>query len=142
MLSLMTEVRFLNVDLEVSSRTELRWLVEEFGADAVNLYCGPARGHFLATFEAPAGHGDPDSLIGYFCTLVENMPGGARRAWDAAFLKVFDVGYEAGLSPKSYQSELRAATIAAVARIDASLRITVYPPRPTDPAAADPDTPK
>lgn len=136
----MTAVHFLNVDLEVASRTELRWLVEEFGADAVNLYCGPARGHFLATFEAPAGHRDPDSLIGHFCTLVENMPGAARRAWDAAFQRVFDIGYEAGVSPTSHQSDLRSDTIAAAARIGASLRITIYPPGPADPAAADPDT--
>ena len=37
------ETRFLNVDLEVSSASELGWLVEEFGEDVTNLYCGAAQ---------------------------------------------------------------------------------------------------
>ena len=123
----MSEVHFLNVDLEVSSRSDLQWLVEEFGEDVVNLHCGGARGHFLATFEAGALHGDPNTLIGYFCNLVENLSADGRRGWDEAFLKVFDIGYDSGTEPKSYQSELRPETIAAVARIGASLRITIYP---------------
>ena len=123
----MSEVRFLNVDLEVSSRMDLKWLVEEFGGDATNLYCGPAQGHFLATFEVPGLGGDPNALIGNFCHLVDNLPVEGRQAWDDAFLKVFDIGYESGSAPKSYQSELRPETVAAVARIGASLRITVYP---------------
>lgn len=128
----MSEVRFLNVDLEVSSRTDLEWLVEEFGGDATKLYCGPSRGHFVATFEIPGLSGEANGLIGNFCHLVENLPVDARRAWDDAFLKVFDIGYESGSAPKSYQSELRPETVAAVARIGASLRITVYPAAPDE----------
>jgi hypothetical protein len=123
----MSEVGFINVDLEVSSQTDLRWLVEDFGEDVVNLYSGPSRGHFLATFETGGIGGDPNTIIGHFCHLVESMRPRLRRAWDAAFLKVFDVGYESGAAPKSYQSELRPETVVAVARVGASLRITVYP---------------
>ena len=127
-----SEVRFLNVDLEVCSRVDLQGLVDELGEDVVNFHCGQVHGHFLATFEATVAHGDPNSLIGYFCTLVENLPADARRVWDEAFSKVFDVGYEGGSGPKSYQSELRPETIAAVARIGGGLRVTVYPASTTD----------
>jgi hypothetical protein len=123
----MSEVHFLNVDLGVSSKIDLQWLVDEFGEDVVNLHCGRGRGHFLATFEAGVPLGDPDSLIGYFCNLVDNLPVEPRRAWNEAFLKVFDIGYDSGVTQKAYQSELRPETIAAVARIGASLRITIYP---------------
>ena len=126
------ETRFINVDLEVSSRTDLRWLVEEFGADATNLYCGEARGYFLATFETANVPGDPDGKIGYFCHLVECMPPEARQKWNDAFAKVFDLGYESGAGPYSFQSELRADTVAAVARVGASIRVTVYPVAPME----------
>jgi hypothetical protein len=121
-----SETGFRNVDLEVSSSSDLQWLVDEFGEDAMNLYCGPARGHFLATFETPVVRGDPDSRIGSFCNLVENLPDVARLAWDEAFLRVFDIGYDAGETPRAYQCDLRPETLAAVARIGASLRITIY----------------
>ena len=121
------ETRFLNVDLEVSSAAELDWLVEEFGEDVSNLYCGPAQGHFLATFEARPFSGDANTLIEHLCGLVEALADERRQVWDQAFLKIFDIGYEAGDEPRAYQSDLRPETIAAVARIGASLRITIYP---------------
>src|SRR5262245_54167589 len=68
------ETQFLNVDLEVTSASDLSWLVEELGEDVVNLYCGPARGHFLATFETTETSADPNTRIGTFCLLVENLP--------------------------------------------------------------------
>jgi hypothetical protein len=121
------ETHFLNVDLEVSSASDLSWLVEELGEDVTNLYCGPAQGHFLATFEAKPLFGDPDTLIGYLCGLVEALPDQRRRVWNQAFLKIFDIGYEAGNEPPAYQSDLRPETLAAVTRIGASLRVTIYP---------------
>ena len=101
--------------------------MEEFGEDVVNLYCGPAHGHFLATFETNAVRGDPDTAIGYFCNLVENLSADERVAWDKAFLKVFDIGYDGGNAPRAYQSDLRPETLAAVGRVGASVRITIYP---------------
>ena len=121
------EVRFLNVDLEVRGRDDLKWLVTELGDDVVNLCCGAAQGHFLATFETGLPLGDPDSAVGYLCNLVDNLPTDARVAWDGLLSKVFDIGFDGGIGPSTYQSELRPETIAAVARIGASLQITIYP---------------
>src|SRR5450432_3357145 len=113
------EVRFLNVDLEVRGREDLQWLIAEFGEDVVNLHHGQAQGHFLATFEAGVVHGDPDSLVGYFCNLVDNLPAELRQKWEGLFSKVFDVGYDSGYGSTSWQSDLRPETVAAVAKIGA-----------------------
>ena len=128
----MSEIRFLNVDLEVSSRSELTWLVDEFGDDAISLHCGRAQGHFHAAFEA-AVQGDPNTLIDHFCRLVENMSARGRAAWNETFLRVFDIGYDSGSAPSAYCSELRPETIAAVARVRASLRVTIYPAADAEP---------
>src|SRR5450631_1208639 len=119
--------QFRNVDLEVSSASDLGWLVEELGEDVTKLYCGPAQGHFLATFEANHVFGDPNALIGFFCGLIEALPGDRQRDWREAFLKIFNVGYDAGYEPRAYQSDLRPDTVEAIARIGASVRITIYP---------------
>ena len=124
-----TQTRFLNVDLEVSSASDLTWLVEELGEDVSNLFCGPAQGHFLATFEADPMSADPDGLIGYLCGLIEGLSDEQRRVWDQAFLKIFDIGYQVGNEPPAYQSDLRPETLAAIVRIGASVRITIYPAR-------------
>jgi len=122
-----SETQFRNVDLEVSSASDLGWLVEELGEDVTKLYCGPAQGHFLATFEANHVVGDPDELIGFFCGLIEALPGDRQRAWGQAFLKIFNIGYDAGYEPRAYQSDLRPDTVAAIAGVGASVRITIYP---------------
>ena len=123
----MTAPRFRNVDLEVSSASDLGWLADEFGEDAVNLYCGSAHGHFLATFETDKPREDADAAIAYFCNLVDNLSEEGRRGWDSAFLKIFDIGYDGGDAPPAFQSDLRPETLAAASRIGASLRITIYP---------------
>ena len=120
-------MKFLNVDLEVRSPTDLQPLIDDLGEDVVNLHAGRVHDHHLATFEATVT-GDANHLIGYFCGLVDNLAPEARRSWDEAFSKVFDIGYEAGVGPKSYESDLQPETVAAVARVGAAIRVTIYPP--------------
>ena len=121
------EIRFLNVDLEVRGRKDLQPLIDDLGDDVINLYSGRVHDHYLATFEV-ALSGDANELIQQFCHLIENLASEARSTWDEASLKVFDIGYEAGIGPKSYESNLRPETVAAVAALGAALRVTIYPP--------------
>ena len=128
------KIQFLNVDLEIESHRNLQPIVDSFGDDAVNLYCGQARGHYLATFETSNTEADPDSIVSYFCMLVKALDGEAKELWDTAFTKVFDIGYESVLEARSYSysSEIRAETIERVAALGASLRVTIYPPHQHD----------
>lgn len=128
------KIHFLNVDLEIESDRNLQPIVDSFGNDAVNLYCGQARGHYLATFEVANVATDADSIISYFCMLVKALDKEAKELWDNALTKVFDIGYESVLEARSYSysSEIRAETIEIVAALGASLRITIYPPHQHD----------
>jgi hypothetical protein len=122
-----SEAQFLNVDLEVRGPADLQPLIDDLGEDVVNLHAGRVHDHYLATFEATVS-GDADHRISYLCRLVDQLDPEARRIWDQASSKVFDIGYEAGAGPKSYESNLRPETIADVARVGAAIRVTVYPP--------------
>ncbi|MCG8367969.1 MAG: hypothetical protein MJA27_32130 [Pseudanabaenales cyanobacterium] len=90
------KIHFLNVDLEIESYQNLQPIVEDFGDNVLNLYCGEAHGHHLATFELADRNADADSIISHFCLLIESFDQKAKKLWDNAFTRVFDIGYESG----------------------------------------------
>ena len=118
---------FLNVDLEIESYEDLSGIFEEFGDETIELYCGKHHNHYLATFELNSELLDPDSIIAYFCTLIENFAPKTKELWNNAFSKVFDLGYESGLKPLSYCSNISWENIQRMSKLGASLRITIYP---------------
>ena len=121
-------IRFLNVDLEVESDQELSALVSGFGDRVLDLYCGPVDSHHRATLELDMMVSDPDSAILHFCKLIESLEGGALGLWEKSFSRVFDIGYRSGHEPRCYESDLRSETIKKVAKLGASIRVTIYPP--------------
>ena len=123
----MQDVRYLNVDLEIESKSDLSKIVEEFGDDVSVLYCGEMRGYQHASFEIPANPAGADETINDFCFLVEQLTKEAREIWEGCCSRVMDVGYESGTSPQNFRSEIRSSTVQRVAAIGASIMITIYP---------------
>lgn len=121
------DVKYLNADLEIESKSDLSKIVEEFGEDVIVLHCGEVRGYQLASFESSVYSTDADDTINHFCLLVEELPKEGREIWDGCCSRVIDVGYESGTSPRNFRSEIRASTIQRLAAIGASIVITVYP---------------
>jgi hypothetical protein len=122
------EVKYLNTDLEIESKDDLSKIVEEFGEDVSVLYHGEIRGYQHATFEIAGSTSGADEVINYFCDLVEGLPTEARDVWDGCCSRVLDIGYESGASQRNFRSEIRASTIQRVAKIGASMVVTIYPP--------------
>ena len=123
----MQHVRYLNVDLEIESKSDLSKIVEEFGEDVSVLYCGEMRGYQHASFEIPGNTADADETINHFCLLVEELTEEAREVWQSCCSRVMDVGFESGTTPWNFRSEIRASTVQRVAAIGASIVITIYP---------------
>jgi hypothetical protein len=121
------DIQYLNTDLEIESKSDLSRIVEEFGEDVLVHHHGEIRGYQHAYFSIAGGSTDADSTINSLCTLIEQLPGDVRELWDGCCSRIFDIGYESGASPPSFQSEIRAATIQRVATIGASVVITIYP---------------
>ena len=120
-------VRYLNTDLDIESKSDLSRIVEEFGDDVIVLHHGEIRGYQRASFEIAGNSTDADAVMNSFCTLVEELPKEVREIWDGCVSRVFDIGYESGTSPQNFRSEIRASTIERIARIGASIAITIYP---------------
>jgi hypothetical protein len=123
------DIRYLNTDLVIESKSDLSRIVQEFGDDVIVLHHGEMRGYHLASFEVDSGGTSTgaDEIINFFCLLVEQLPKEVREIWDGCCSRVLDIGYESGMSPLNFRSEIRAPTIQRVAAIGASIVITIYP---------------
>jgi hypothetical protein len=122
------EVKYLNTDLEIESNQDLSSMVEELGEDVFVLHNGIIRGYHFASFEVPGGLSlGADEAIDYLCNIVENLKPKSREIWDKCVSRVFDIGFESGDSSNNYRVELRQSTIQSVAKINASIAITIYP---------------
>jgi len=63
-----------------------------------------------------------------FAKLVSKLPANAKRIWNSATDKEFDIGIQGGFQPKPAEWVLEPTVIKAVARLGAQIRITVYSP--------------
>ncbi len=125
------EVRFLNVDLEIESSEDLQLIIDDLGKDVSVLHHGDnGSGFNFVSFEVePSGERDIDGIISSFCLFIENLSPDARLIWEKSHSKRFDAGFQSGDFPRSYQTEIRADTIERVAKLGASIVVTIYPKR-------------
>ena len=139
-------VRFINWDLEIESPRSLEYLLADLSGSVACLgYLKTERGCF-AGFELPVYQSyEPDT--------IERLRNNALATWTGAFCrkfhlrKTFNLGYEidtaksyhlaGGKQPagaiECFRSELRSETVARIARLRASVLVSIYPAQPPDP---------
>lgn len=123
------EISFLNVDLEIESNQNLQSIIENFGKNISVLYYGKRENdvNFGAFSLSDSFEKNADEIILVFCSLIENFSTESKRIWKNSISKRFDIGFQSGDSPKNYQTEIRTDTIEIVAKLGASIVITIYP---------------
>ena len=121
-------IGYIATDLELESVENLSLIVEALGEEVVVLHYGAVgRGRYRASFEVADLTGDVDATISRFCSLVESLSEETRTVWNRCSRRVFDIAFESGAQPLSFHSELRADTLKRIAKLEASLVITLYP---------------
>jgi hypothetical protein len=60
-------------------------------------------------------------------TAIEALDPKSRIQWDACVIREFNIGYDCGDEPRAFSHGLTASTLARVAALSISLRITLYP---------------
>jgi hypothetical protein len=122
-------LRFINVDLDVESAGELRPLIDAMEPYAYSLERPPG----LASFEVnEASPNDPEVVILEFIRIVKLLPPEARKVWDAASRRVFDVGLQSGRNPFRQSYKIGIDTPREAADIGADIAITIYALDPAD----------
>lgn len=121
------DAQFLNVDLDIYSKSDLQPLVNGFGDKVIPLYVGPERGlnsaHLeLSKLRTPSA----DSTILAFCTSIRALPRTARKLWNRAKTREFSVGVEVGQQGSACDIRIEARTVKRVAELDGTIVLTVY----------------
>jgi hypothetical protein len=125
-----SDTQVLNVDLDIWAESPLDALTHAFGKRVCVLHVGREGRSFSAHVELAIMPRDPERLIRRFVDLVERLPRAARRLWDQARVREFNLGIQAGTSPYSYELRLQPQTLRAMAKVDARFGLTVYAPPP------------
>ena len=123
--------QFLNVDLEVRSKTDLIPLREAFGELVIEMFCGEVEpGRYLLSVELASMHiahsAGADATAAALCDLVENLNEPGCRAWKVADDRVFDVGFDAVVDSQVGQALFSSRTLARIANLDARVALSLY----------------
>jgi hypothetical protein len=87
--------RFLNVDLDLRGKRDLRELVAAFAPEASALHCGPIEGGYFANLELDMQPASAEAAIRTFVALVEKLPPRERSLWNETSTRDFSIGVEA-----------------------------------------------
>jgi hypothetical protein len=127
---------YLAVDLHVRSRRSLAPLLqawpnaqtpERIGSEAPRwlVVSGPVL--IRLTRKVPD---TADDAVRAWVRAIDRLPARARRCWNQATSRIFDVGIQAGLAPSCYEEVvLPRRTVEAIARVRGQIQITLYAPR-------------
>jgi len=131
------EATYLAVDLDVRSRRSLAPLLAAWPNAETPGRVNQRAPHWLVLsgLTAPRARyrarDTADFRVRELVRVVEGLPRPARRCWNAATRRTFDIGIAgpAGLS-RGTDIPVNQDTIEAVARVGGRILITVYPPEP------------
>ena len=121
----MRRTHFLNVDLDVTSRTPLDVLAAALSSYVIVNYVGRERRRHSAHFSLYRPR-NADAAIGQWADRLTALPAPARRLWREAETRVFNVGFQSGLGPQIFEAGIGTAALAAAARLRASVVVTIY----------------
>jgi hypothetical protein len=119
---------FLNVDLDIHSRSKLKPLVNAMGKTVDVLHLGRDQGVYQAHLELPGVHRSADATIKRFCKLIQSLPPPAAKLWDKADKRGFNIGIQAAIRPHAFEIVLAPATIRIASSLNARIVVTIYAP--------------
>jgi len=128
---------FLNVDLDVLSRSNLQPLVTVLGHRTFALHVGRDKHTYRAHLELSRDPKNPDAAIRSFVALIRALPKAERKLWDTAKVRDFNIGVQAAMQPHCYEIPLARETIEAVSTLRARLVLTIYAPSNSSPRRPD-----
>ena len=126
----MRRPHYLNVDLDIESRHDLRPLVKAPRPDVMVLHSDEIGGQYLVRVESTAEHRGPDAAIETLCKLLHRLPPSPRKLLDSARKKVFDIGYEGSPKARVWNVAFRTRTLRRLTELGATFAISFYPREP------------
>ena len=122
------EMRFLNVDLDLVSRSDLQPLVTALEPQAFALHVGREKRTYSAHLELTKFPKNPDAAIRGFAALIQNLSRAERKLWDTAKVRDFNIGVQSALQPRAFEIKLTTDTLEIASILKARIVFTVYAP--------------
>lgn len=122
------KVTFLNIDLVIDSSENLQPLVDELAENISVMFNGKWENDInrLSLCLRDSYEKSADEIISELCFLVENLSSESKLIWENCSLKKFEIGFESG-NIGSLETGISAETIEQIAKLKASLLVTIYP---------------
>src|SRR5690606_22234666 len=126
--------RFLNLDVELRSKTDLSPLAKYFEKTASLLFNGKVGEDFQITIEPPIdARANAQECTQQIFALLSALPENLKELFQTCHTRIFDYGFESGTDYPALIEELPVTQLANLANMDCSLIITVYPYSPEPP---------
>lgn len=122
-----TKTEMLNVDLDLVSASSLQPVLDALGENVLILHVGRRRRRHVAHLELADSHRkDADRIIKELVALVKALPRPARRAWNQATSREFNIGIQGGVKPPAHEVRISSETVSLLHSIGGALVITTY----------------
>ncbi len=132
------QITYRNTDLDLVASRSLESLASELETLGVNGRITHGEDGFLYVGDAGGCVSDPDTSIVQLLNAIESLSESGRQIWAGCSKREFDVGYDCGDEPWSFNQGLTNETLRRMAACGATFRITLYPFRPDDSSDAEP----
>lgn len=122
-------IQYRNTDLCLESKADVAKLVEYFEKHHISTLYGSLKGGdglWYASFETDTQHTEPEATIAEMLAAVEALPEALRKIWAGCAKREFDIGYDCGAKPSSFDQGLSEKLVTRIAAAGASIRITIY----------------
>jgi len=121
----MTEIRFLNIDLDLEYDTNINLLVDELGESCTIMRSEIIEGIHHASFET--GELEIENIIQEYANIVERLSPSARKLWIGCTKKSFNFGFESGTKPKNFHASLSGNAVSSIFKLGGGIDFTIYP---------------
>jgi hypothetical protein len=124
------ETHYVNVDLEIGSSRKLDVLAAELDKKLFSLYRGRYGGLYRAHYETTSMRASrtPTGTILALVRVLKRLSPAAQRAWRAARVRDFNIGFQASFEPRHFEAAIDPGAIKQVAALGGRIVITVYAP--------------
>lgn len=125
----MPPASYITLDVDLISSEDLSPLASYLEEGAFVLGHQQAEGLFYLSFEPsylPESENTPENSARLILELLQNLPAELRILWESASSKVFNFGFDSGVSPSPYISQLSPETLGKIAALGAGMEITIY----------------
>ena len=122
------EMRFLNVDLDLISTSDLQPLVTALEPGLFALHVGHEKRTYSAHLELSKFPKTPDAAIRSFAVLIQNLSRSQRKLWDTAKVRDLNIGVQSAMQPRTFEIQLTPDTLGIASALRARIVFTVYAP--------------